>query len=125
MTALVIVLAALGGGLGAVARFVVDAAVARRIRTAFPWGILVVNTTGSLLLGILTGLADSSVVSAPLLFVLGAGVLGGYTTFSTAMVDTIRLLERRAYGSALANAIGMLIVTSLASFAGVLAGRAV
>lgn len=125
MTALVIVLAALGGGIGAVARFLVDGAVARRTRTALPWGILVVNTTGSLLLGLLTGLADSSVVSAPLLFVLGAGVLGGYTTFSTAMVDTIRLLERRAYGSALVNAIGMLIVTSLASFAGVLAGRAV
>ncbi|TQJ29649.1 CrcB family protein [Microbacterium sp. SLBN-146] len=121
MNALVFVLAALGGGIGAAARFVVDAAVTRMLGTRFPWGILVVNTTGSLLLGFVTGLAEGE---AAWLFVLGAGVLGGYTTFSTAIVDTVLLVERRAWGSALANALATVLVTVLAAALGLLLARA-
>lgn len=120
----VFLLAALGGGLGAVARFVVDGLIMRRSAGSFPWGIYVVNTSGSLLLGFLTGLTDSSLLAASALFVLGAGVLGGYTTFSTAMVDTVALLQRREWSGALFNSVGMLIVTGAAAFVGLLVGRA-
>lgn len=121
MNPLVFVLAALGGGIGAALRFVVDAAVTRMLGTRFPWGILVVNTTGSFLLGVATGLAEGD---AAWLFVLGAGVLGGYTTFSTAIVDTVLLVERRAWGRALANAAGTVLITVVAATLGLLLGRA-
>lgn len=75
------------GGLGAVARFGVDATVTSRRRGAFPWGILVVNLSGSFVLGLLVGMA----ANADVLFVAGTGFLGGYTTFSTWMVQTERL----------------------------------
>jgi CrcB protein len=72
------------GGLGAVARYTVDAVVTARAKRSFPWGILVVNLSGSFALGLLVGAA----VHADLLFVAGTGFLGGYTTFSTWMVQT-------------------------------------
>ncbi len=121
MNALVFALAALGGGVGAALRFVVDASVTQLLGTRFPWGILVVNTTGSFLLGLATGLAEGDVAW---LFVLGAGVLGGYTTFSTAIVDTVLLVERRAWGRALVNALGTVLATVLAATLGLLLGHA-
>ena len=121
MTPGLFVLVALGGGLGATLRFVVDGAVARVAGKRYPWGILVVNVSGSLLLGFVTGLA----LDLPWLFVLGAGLLGGYTTFSTAMIDTAQLLQRRAPLRAVANTFGMLVATVLVAFAGLLLGRVV
>ena len=81
--------AALCGAVGAVARFRVDSAVSARMRTEFPVGTLVVNLTGALVLGVLVG----AVVPDRVLFVFGTGFLGGYTTFSTWMVETERLGE--------------------------------
>lgn len=85
---------ALAGGLGAVTRFVTDAVVARHNPFRVPLGTIVINVTGSFLLGLLTGLfvlssADSGggVVKA----VVGTGFCGGYTTFSTASVEAARL----------------------------------
>lgn len=75
------------GGLGAVTRYAVDNAVTARVRTHFPWGILLVNLTGSFALGVLVGAA----VGSDTMFLAGTGFLGGYTTFSTWMVQTERL----------------------------------
>ncbi|MET0811818.1 MAG: CrcB family protein, partial [Microbacterium sp.] len=77
------------------------------------------------LLGLVTGLASSGLLGLPWLAVLGAGVLGGYTTFSTAMVDSIRLVHERDRGRALVNAFGMLAATLLAAAGGLLLGLAV
>lgn len=77
------------GGLGALTRFRVDDAVTRRWPGAFPRGTLVVNGSGSFVLGILVGAA----LSSRLMLVLGTGFVGGYTTFSTWMVETERLAE--------------------------------
>ena len=77
------------GGLGAVARFRLDAAVESRLTGEFPAGTFAVNISGSLTLGILTGLG----VTGALLFVLGTGFLGSYTTFSTWIFETQRLEE--------------------------------
>ncbi|MEW1954798.1 CrcB family protein [Terrabacter sp. NPDC080008] len=104
-----ILLLALGGGLGAVARFVVDAVVARRNPFRVPLGTMLINVTGSLLLGLLTGLLVTSSAGssgATVRAVLGTGFCGGYTTFSTASVETVRLwlAEGRATGLRYAGA---------------------
>jgi CrcB protein len=82
------------GAVGSWARFRVGALVAARRPSAFPLGTFVVNLTGGFLLGGLTGL---SVTGEPLL-VFGTGLLGGYTTFSTWMVEAQRLGEDGEWG---------------------------
>ena len=124
MNAGLFLLVVVGGGLGASLRFVIDGLIMRRVTSGFPWGTFVINATGSLLLGFLTGLADSSVLDAAWLAVLGTGVMGGYTTFSTAMVDVVHMLQRRTFGRAAWNAVGMLVVTVLLAIAGLAIGRA-
>jgi fluoride exporter len=77
------------GALGAVARFRLDSAVSARFPGDFPLGTLVVNLSGSFALGMLVGAAVTHRVA----FLLGTGFMGGYTTFSTWMVETERLGE--------------------------------
>lgn len=87
------------GGLGSVARFMVDRAVARRAARSFPFGTLTVNISGAVLLGFITGLTLSH--HAALL--AGTAFVGAYTTFSTWMLETQRLTEERQIWPALAN----------------------
>lgn len=85
------------GGFGAVTRFLVDTAVRRVWPTRFPIATVLINVTGSLLLGAVT--AAVLVRDAPdaVRLTIGVGFCGGYTTFSTAMIETVRLgRERRA-----------------------------
>ena len=112
-----IVLLALAGGLGAAARFAVDGVVRARRPGDFPWGTLVVNVTGSFLLGLLTGLVLAGAGDAWRLL-LGTGFCGGFTTFSTAAVDTVRLARRGALRAAAANLAGNLALTLLAAALG-------
>jgi len=81
------------GAFGAYARFQVGAVVTARRPSDFPFGTFVVNLTGGFALGVLTGLSASDAV----LLVLGTGLLGGYTTFSTWMVEAQRLGEDAAW----------------------------
>ncbi len=80
---------ALLGGVGASARFLLDSLVSARARGDFPLGTLVVNASGSLLLGLLAGLT----VTGDALVLAGTATLGSYTTFSTWMFETQRLAE--------------------------------
>jgi CrcB protein len=77
------------GAVGALGRFAVDAAVSARRPSDFPFGTLAVNLSGGFALGLLLGLG----VAGDARFVLGTGLLGGYTTFSTWMVEAQRLGE--------------------------------
>ena len=124
MTWGVFLLAVVGGGLGASLRFVTDGLIMRRVHSGYPWGTFVINSVGSLLLGFLTGLSDSSVLDAAWLTILGGGVMGGFTTFSTAMVDTVHMLQKRTYGRFLVNSLGMLVLTVLLAVVGLAIGRA-
>jgi CrcB protein len=78
----------------------------------------VINLSGSLLLGLLTGLATSQLLPPQWQLVVGTGLLGGYTTFSTASFETVRLLEDHRYVAAALNGLGMLIVGTAAAALG-------
>lgn len=78
------------GGIGALARHLLDGAITRRARSAFPYGILAVNLSGALALGMLAG----ATADADALRLIGAGLLGAYTTFSTWMLQSHRLGPR-------------------------------
>lgn len=92
---------ALGGALGAVARYQISLWVHARYPGPFPLGTFVVNLTGCLLLGLLVGTLDARPVTSPQarLF-LGVGLLGAFTTFSTFELETLSALERGAVGMA-------------------------
>ncbi|MFE5777228.1 fluoride efflux transporter CrcB [Brachybacterium sp. NPDC056505] len=124
MSPAVFVLLSLAGGVGAVARFVADGLVRSRVSGAMPWGTVLINVTGSLLLGLVTGMLGAQLLSPELQVVLGAGFLGGYTTFSTASVETARLLQERRVLYALGNLLGSLVVGSAAAALGLVVGAA-
>lgn len=104
---------ALGGACGAVARYLLDAAIG--VHRGLPWGLLVVNVLGSALLGLVTGRAPS-----PWWYTtLATGFCGALTTFSTFSVTTWRLIDERRIGLAV-GLITAHLALGLAAFAGVL-----
>ncbi|MDQ1104193.1 fluoride efflux transporter FluC [Nocardioides zeae] len=108
---------AVAGGVGAAVRYGVDTA-ARRAVPGYPLGTLVINVSGAFLLGLVTGLLVSDHLGTALATVLGAGLLGGYTTFSTASVEAVVLLEGRRWSAAALHAGGMLLLGVVAAGAG-------
>ena len=82
------------GGMGAALRLVLDGLIRARVKSTYPVGTTVINVTGSFLLGLVTGLATSQLVSHQWQLVVGTGFLGGYTTFSAFSLDTVLLWER-------------------------------
>ncbi len=114
-----------GGGLGAVLRFALALWVDERAPVAFPWGTLVVNVTGCFVIGLVATFADEHRVLPPSarLFLV-AGVLGGFTTFSTFGLETWRLVEDGLTLAALLNVGASLAATLSAVVLGVVTGRA-
>jgi CrcB protein len=102
------------GGVGAVARFLVDGAVSARAGDRFPWGTLAVNLSGALALGVLVGAA----VEGDALRLAGTGLLGAYTTFSTWMFETHRLAEDGEGRRSLANLLVSLVLGLAAAWLG-------
>lgn len=123
MSVLVWLAMAGAGGVGAAARLMVDGLVRNKIRIGYPLGTTIINISGSFLLGFITGLTLSTVLSPDLKTVLGTGLMGGYTTFSTASFETIRLLQERRWGAALANGVGMLAVSIAVAYVGLWLGE--
>ncbi|NLU79837.1 fluoride efflux transporter CrcB [Micromonospora sp. HNM0581] len=114
-----VLLVALGAAVGAPLRYLIDRAVQARHGSVFPWGTLTVNVTGSLVLGILIGGAAVGGIPDPLVALLGVGLCGALTTYSTFGYETIRLFEDGAHFPALVNA-GLSVVAALgAAFVGV------
>jgi fluoride exporter len=108
----------IAGATGAVARLVVDRAVKNRYAARLPWGTFVINVTGSLLFGFLTGLGISHGLPRAPRVILGTGFCGAYTTFSTFTFETVRLLEEGARKDAARYAMGTFVVGSLAAAIG-------
>jgi CrcB protein len=112
---------AVGGAAGAVSRFLVDSWVSERTASAFPWGTFVVNLSGSFLLGLLFALAiERDVLPADVRGPLMIGFIGAYTTFSTLMLESWRLVE----GGALSFALGNLVASSLLGIVALVSGLA-
>ena len=110
------------GAAGAVLRYLVDRWVQARMESDFPYGTMVINVTGSLILGILAGSALHHAVSASWFTVLGTGLIGAYTTFSTFTFDTFRLLTGGLKASATANMVVSLVAGLGAAAAGLALG---
>ncbi|MDX1659069.1 MAG: CrcB family protein [Nitriliruptorales bacterium] len=117
------VLVVLAGGLGGLARYGVVGLVQRSGRSDLPWGTAVVNLTGAAGLGALVGLDPGGMIVE----VVGAGFLGGFTTFSTWMVESVGLAEGGSAPQppwvAITNLVGMAVVgVAVAALAHVMAG---
>ena len=109
------VLICVAGGVGAALRLILDGAIRARTTSSYPLGTTVINVTGSFLLGLITGLATSQLLPLPWQLMIGTGFLGGYTTFSTASFETVRLIEDRRYVAAALNGLGMLLICTAAA----------
>jgi CrcB protein len=108
------------GALGAWLRFAVGGAITARRPSDFPFGTFVVNLTGGFALGVLTG----ANVTGDALLVFGTGLLGGYTTFSTWMVETQRLGEDAEWVLMYADLLGSMAAGLAATGLGWLLGEA-
>jgi CrcB protein len=106
MSVLVWTAAGLIGGAGSVLRFYVDGLVASVSGRAFPYGTLVVNLSGAVVLGLLTGLA----LTGDAALLAGTAAVGSYTTFSTWMLETQRLTEERQQRKAVLNIAASLVL---------------
>lgn len=104
--------------LGAVARYLVDQVVQHQHDQTFPWGTFVINVTGSLLLGLTLGLATHRGLPPVPTTLIGVGFLGGYTTWSTYLWESLALAEAGALREAALNVIGSLAAGFAAAAAG-------
>lgn len=115
MTVIAVMLA---GALGAVLRFVVDGAVKKRWSTTVPWATVAINVTGSFVIGVVAGAVLFHAVPVEYQTIIGTGFCGGYTTFSTASFETVRLGQGRRTVFALAYAAATLVGSVAACVAG-------
>jgi CrcB protein len=117
---------ALGGALGALARYGLDRLVERRTYSVFPWSTFVINVSGCLVIGaVVAALVDRHHTPAWLRVGLVVGVLGGYTTFSTFAQESLDLIEAQDIGVALLYTLGSVAAGVVAVFVGAKVGRAI
>jgi fluoride exporter len=115
-------LVGVAGAVGAPLRYVFDVLVSERSGSAFPFGTMVVNVSGSFVLGLITGLAMYHGLPKTAKEVLGTGLIGAYTTFSTFSFETVQLLEDGELQGATANVAASLVAGGLAAAAGIALG---
>jgi CrcB protein len=113
-----------GGALGSGARYLVSTLAARALGADFPRGTILVNVTGSFVLAFLFALPGQTLSAEARLF-LGAGLMGGYTTYSSFNYETLALLEQGTMGLALANVLVTVSACLVAGLLGLALGRVV
>jgi CrcB protein len=122
-----LLLVGLGGGFGAMARYLVAVQSGRAPGGAWPYGAFVVNVTGGLLMGLLVGVLahKGGADQERWRLLLGVGVLGGFTTFSAFSLDLALMIERRDYAGASLYATASVVLSTVALFAGLMLARRV
>ena len=111
MSGLTIFALAVFGGIGASLRYLADNAVPQRLKQRLPWGTILVNLSGSFVIGIIVGLS-TTIIDENWALILS----GGYTTFSATAVESVKMLEEKRFGSALINIfVPMIIGIALAA----------
>jgi fluoride exporter len=120
------VMIAIGGAIGAIARYQVAAVVQARVPVGFPYGTFVVNVSGCLIMGFATAvLTERLVVHPNWRFLIPIGFVGAYTTFSTFELETFRAASEGAWAIAGANVIASCVVGYVALWAGFMLARAI
>lgn len=115
-----------GGAVGAITRYMFGLWIAERLGTSFPWGTMVINITGSLLIGlILTVLTDKVVADPAWRLLLVVGFLGGYTTFSSYTFEVLALANAGEWIFALAYVLGSNVIGLLAVVLGAMVAHLV
>ncbi|KUL46941.1 fluoride efflux transporter CrcB [Streptomyces regalis] len=114
-----------GATVGAPLRYLTDRAVQSRHHSVFPWGTFAVNVTGCMILGLLTGAVAAGAASSDLQLLLGTGLCGALTTYSTFSYETLRLTETGAGLYAVVNIVGSVTAGLGAAFLGVSIAEAV
>lgn len=107
-----------GAGVGGLARYAVSEWIQSATGSGFPWGTLLINVTGSLLLTFAYGVLDGISAAPEWRAFLGIGVLGGYTTFSTFSFETMRLLQDGEWERALFYVLGSVVLSLAGAFVG-------
>ncbi|MFE7114055.1 fluoride efflux transporter CrcB [Streptomyces sp. NPDC057654] len=107
-----------GAMAGAPLRYLTDRSVQRRHDSLFPWGTFTVNVVGCLVLGLVTGAVTAGAASSEVMLLLGTGLCGALTTYSTFSYETLRLAESGARFFAVANAVASVVAGLGAAFTG-------
>ena len=119
-----LVLIAVGGAAGAVSRYLIQGWVEDLAAGRFPWGTFAVNVSGSFLVGVIFALAiDRAILSPEIRVPLMVGFIGSYTTFSTLMLESWRLVEEGDIAFAFGNIVISVVVGMTAVIAGLALGR--
>ncbi len=119
-----LVFIAVGGAAGAVSRYALQGWVQALSGGRFPWGTFAVNISGSFMLGLVFALAmDRAILSPEVRVPVMIGFIGSYTTFSTLMLESWRLVEDGDYLFMFGNLIGSVVIGMLAVVAGLALGR--
>ena len=122
-----LLLVALGGAFGSVARYALGGQTLRWFGPGWPYGTFAANLIGGCLIGLLAGFLAhrGDADQERLRLLLQVGVLGGFTTFSAYSLETALMIERKAYGAAAGYAISSVVLAILAVFAGLILARRV
>ena len=118
-----LLLVVLGGGIGAGGRYLLGGWLHGQLGSGFPWGTFAVNAMGSLMIGLVFGLAQAKSISPCTTLFLAVGVLGGFTTFSAFSYETMRLLANGSIGASFLNVAGQFAGGLVAVYAGFVAVR--
>jgi fluoride exporter len=108
----------LGGAIGAPLRYLTDLVVQSRHDSVFPWGTFTVNVVGSFVLGVVAALVGGLGLASWVLALVGTGICGALTTFSTFGFETVRLLEEGSVSAAVTNSLASLVVALTACAGG-------
>lgn len=122
-----ILLVALGGAVGSSARYLLGTQALRWFGSGWPYGTFAANVIGGLLMGLLVGVLAlrGGADQERLRLLLGVGVLGGFTTFSSFSLETALMIERKAYGVAVGYVSVSVVLSIAALFAGLMLSRRV
>lgn len=106
-----VLLICIAGGFGALARFIADALIRNWLGRNFPWATIIINVSGALLLGAVTALTLRHQLSSEVKVIIGTGFCGGYTTFSTASFEAVRLFEEKRWKAAMGHVTANIVLT--------------
>lgn len=114
------------GALGAAARYLLDGYLSDRMGSSFPWGIMIINVSGSFAIGLVyASLTSRSVLDPSLRVWVTTGFIGAYTTFSTVSLETAQLVQQQSYALAFANSAGSLAAGIVAAGLGLALGTSI